>query len=702
MARTARNGFTLFEVVIALSILAVMLALPAINLKRRHQQLSSAGAAQILAEALQSERLKAMSGQPRALVFSTSNGSTALTRSAGLLSGFDQPVSEGVVQLTQNDANLVVYVGPPSGNGILPPVVFLEGGAFEPSNWLPPDFHQEMTLIFLPNGAVTSRGIPLDQDGAFKFVCAQQAQLGQGTTLTWGGEADPPSFSLERASAPFTVAITPAGSMSVTPGAPGVHLGGDMPAPLVSGAPPALLRGSGGSAEFADLNIFPVPEGGDIGGSTTATLTADDYLLLTTTALHSDGRDLIVRWSVEPHSSNLSQGEGSYSDHFRRMDFDLVALLKEHSIAWRPPHDAVGGDRYTLTVELDDGNGQVTRSTEAMLDEVVIVERGKLMLLQFELGMRVMNLDGSNPRSVPGLGALEPGTGVSADGQRIVSTAKHPAETEPGTLKLLRTLYSDGTEVARIGVAENLQIQAPGIAPGGERVSFLARRLDRPSKSIQDPYFLYTANFDGSDVQPVIDQDTGDPINAGMPHTRANILLAHNDDGFYGDPLNPGQGTFGKANNSTAWSPDGNVILFPKTIGTWDHAATGIARCTLTGPNIGTVDWLKAPVPGADLEDNYDYYFPAWGFGDKICYTEEHGIGTHGVVYDINTGVETVLTAPIQVAFLAPSPASADEIFINAFDVAGGYTRVYRMRGLGAPQLILDDGNHVHTMIVAR
>lgn len=360
------RGFTLVEILVCLSLLALLASLSLLGLQGRNSRFSSRALAEILVEELRRARQSAITEQiPVAVGLPTANGTLPTSQSLYVATGQSMAHVSRILDFSGSHSGQVLFcgvLGPSDISFPLHPGGQREG--FQPQNWLNnPNLSSnpltnDYCLIFTPDGAVTSNGLPLHQ-GAYHLMVA--------SGLTFGATAAPPSqdgttsrlayFEPLTAGSPRYVEVTRAGVVHqvdhLVPALSQTEEPMPATAPARSVTPlPAL------NPAAAAIHILPKPSLAIPGVN--VTMVAGQRVTLAVNATEPGGHDLYLEWTAQRQSSNVSPSNGTFSHNGpQRMRWDASQGVWTGQWDWECPLDASPDDKFDFSCQLGDGTGQV-------------------------------------------------------------------------------------------------------------------------------------------------------------------------------------------------------------------------------------------------------------------------------------------------------------------------------------------------------
>lgn len=388
-----RAGFSLIEVLGALSLLAVLLALSLSLLSPRKSASSARLGAELIASILRDTRQSAVTnGLPSAVGLPTQGGTQGVADSCYQLVGRENPKLTRVVKLASESANCQLFLGSypgPSWSSVRPSGLLDSPNV--PAGWNPQGSNDPI-LLFWPNGTVTSN-LPHD-GGEYRFVVGQNLAAAGG--------------QLSAAYLPYTVSVSLLGSIDTQPGIPGANAALTLARPFSSSAAGSVSRSFGPnhspSLVAPYLEVSPPVQASTLADvslpGSTVTVALDGSLTLETFAQDPDGDRLLCKWwATGPRpDSRFSHPLGN------AMEWDSGRNCWISRWSFFPPPSANPGEQYTLHCEVSDGRGGTTGPADVGVQlpvastlstrKIVYVE-GNYWALQGSLW--TVNWDGTNP-----------------------------------------------------------------------------------------------------------------------------------------------------------------------------------------------------------------------------------------------------------------------------------------------------------------
>ncbi len=379
-----RRGFSLAEILIAVSLLALMMGIAVINLRAPRSRASSRGAAAVLASALRQSRQQAISeGRAVALGLASDNGSKAHSSGYYQLIGEIHPQIFSRTSFEHDFDGSAIYSGQyPGPNWGTAYPADLDLNSFTLGAWQAP-FPQDHLVVFLPNGLAVS-DLPLG-DGAYRLVVARGFQYTPGNPAQLSSAQEPHVISIRPTGEVFEdkSSAIPNEVCFSGPGAllPHTTVAGNRPPALVA---PYLRTNPDINLDFVD-SVAP---------GSTATIPANGLLTYVVYAQDVDGDQLWCKWNG-PGNFSATKGVGN------RMVWDEANKRWEGQWTWQVPPTAKAGDKFTLECQVYDNQGGVTSPVDvglAMPRPQVVTQQSIVCAMQ--KGVYIMSWDGTHAKQI--------------------------------------------------------------------------------------------------------------------------------------------------------------------------------------------------------------------------------------------------------------------------------------------------------------
>jgi len=372
-----KKGFTLLEVMMVLLILSVFTVMALQSLNRGRHKAGAEGLASILSEELKRTRQEAIARRrPTALILPTNNGRASATRSFYIMEGETLPRIVRSRNYPSEFGGADIFMGrwPLSGGAWSATSLSVPGSKwsqFRVDTWLPSSAQalNDYCFVFLPDGTVQTNDL-LSLDNRYHLVVAAGASYPAGAsnaTLTGTGEA-------------YTISISPIGGVSVSRGVYGASSAlasvGQHSTSVSHQAPQAIVVAKETPLPLTDMpEILPRPNPNTLPDTNPpdALITKEQYVSLEMRAKSTSGEQLFCKWVVEGPDPSDPNKKGAFSIQSEdvgngaggRMEWDQnlnngVGAWRA-TWQWRPPPNALPGERYKLTCEVQNiGSGEGT------------------------------------------------------------------------------------------------------------------------------------------------------------------------------------------------------------------------------------------------------------------------------------------------------------------------------------------------------
>ncbi len=434
--RSQSHGYSLLEILMALALLGILIAITTVSLRSRTEQEGPRGLAIALASELRAARSEAQkSGQLVAVCFPSDEKKNSLSRSAVIRRG----AQKGAVWRNlsfESEFAATIFLGT------------WPGSELELTD-LPPSWNtstrNEIAIFFRPDGTAFSNDLPA-VDGALPIVI--------GSALM--GNFSGPTGQLAGAVNPQTIWVSSSGSIQVEPNKVAV---GTLPSAgekHLSVASLDLKELPSSSPEIINPVLYPEPvdddEGTGIGQSFVQLHPFQksgeqlEYGLATieVNAKDADGGPLSYVLSAESVDSSGDPGNFTIPELKGPMKFVLDRKTNQYLwkavVSWRPPPGAPTDSTYflTLTVIDPEGNEAIASSKAGLLPKITALPPARIAMVTSNNRLFITNLDGGGEvRANPGETDKMPF--FSRDGSQLFTF--HPGASG----HTLRSRLSDGT-----------------------------------------------------------------------------------------------------------------------------------------------------------------------------------------------------------------------------------------------------------------
>ncbi|MFN8610384.1 MAG: hypothetical protein U0931_22795 [Vulcanimicrobiota bacterium] len=508
--RSRRPGFSLMEMMMVASLTAVTIGLMLVNTKGGRRQVTCETLGVALVEELRQARALAISSQtPVGVIFPGTDASGSpqpVSCSFYQLEGWSNPKVTRVRKMQGDFPGLAIFQGswsvdpsqlrnPSSVNQANPSVLGDKWADWQLDNWLPASAHRDYCFIFTPDGRVHTNDLP-------SFDHAYHILVSNGVA-SYAGASPPSNTRMSSQPAYFQpTSLGPTCTISLDAGG-GISLSSGV---LASSGGVQVLR-SASVAPFnsavprLDGHIQPVPDtpvvkisslGPNPAPGTDVSVSPDGYITLEANVgdTAKSGERLYCNWKVTPQSGNVGTGPSDYSIPVAggrgvAMDWDPKTTRWRSTWEWRPPANARGGDKFDLSLVIQDSSG--TSLTAEVQKKVVVCPPGEVYFgsgstfLFLAYGGR-MNLDGSARREMqfPPFSTGNPSPkgevflGASAEGSRLVvgSPRENPDTSPTGIGWAMYITNRDGTSFFRVSNNPAQACECASLSPFGNLVAY--------------------------------------------------------------------------------------------------------------------------------------------------------------------------------------------------------------------------------------
>jgi prepilin-type N-terminal cleavage/methylation domain-containing protein len=535
------RGFTLLEMVSAVALLGLLLALSLGRHGSERKRASSEGLAHLMASELRAARAEAMAQSRPIAVCWPANGSPicqSFYRIEGQSKGHRVPGRD----LSSEYPGAYIANGF-WGNATIAPE---PGRAWlDVAGWLPQDF-TDFALIFGPDGRVTSNDLPRI-DGNYQLLvvsaldATSESPPGQGLL-----ETTPPYFHLKRVASPHAIVISPSGSITYQPGASGLQVEAHPFAMSLSPSPPPSMS----SPSFVAPTVASVSLQAPARLDRVGTVVPGGTLGVEVKGVDPSGDDLFLEWKAIK-TSGVGTDSGYFSEPGRYpMRWNPRSALWESSISWVPPQDGVVGDTFELQFTMSNSAGSVLSTGFSQLTGITIVEDSVIYTSGKE-GLYKVHKNGTGQEQVipdPNIGLMGGSVDVSPDGSKVLWVRPVPSNGSQVAL-MVSDAAGGGTQVlltssdtgmspcwnetgTRIFYLQGGRVMTMN-ADGSERVQVLPAPPAPPHWTLAiSPDGAYLATQVGFDLYiGKLDQSTDPPTIAYW----TNLTSAHSPEGQLGN-----------------------------------------------------------------------------------------------------------------------------------------------------------------------
>ena len=489
---------------------AITVGLLLVNTKGGKRQVTCETLGVALVEELRQARALAISSQtPVGVIFpgtDTSGTAQPVSCSFYQLEGWVNPKTTRVRQMGGDFPGLAIFQGSwavdssqlrnPSGvNQANPTVLGDKWADWRLDNWLPASAHRDYCFVFTPDGRVHTNDLPAF-DHAYHILVSNgvAGYSGAATPANTQMSVQPAYFQPTSLGATCTIAIDAGGGISLSPGL----LASSGGVQIISSASMDPLKSA---VPHLDSHIQPVPDtpvvkisslGPNPAAGTDVSVSPDGYITLEANVgdTAKSGERLYCNWKVTPQTGNVGTGISDYSIPVAggrgvAMDWDPKTARWRSTWEWRPPADARGGDKFNLSLVVQDSSG--TDLTAEIQKKVVVCPPGEVYFGQgftflFLAYPARMNLDGSARRAVfiPPFSAANPPAkgevflGASAEGSRLVlgSPRENPDTSDAGIGFAIYVTNREGTSLYRVSNNPADPCECASLSPFGNLVVY--------------------------------------------------------------------------------------------------------------------------------------------------------------------------------------------------------------------------------------
>lgn len=462
------RGFTLVELMVAVSLAAILLGVIGFNFRGQSKRASSKSVAVSLSEALREARLQSLAEQrPVAVVLPSDGGSRPHSKGFFVLKGYGQGKLVRIRDFSgEADGEMFVGLWPlnsPYSNSMgiaAPPTEVLDL-----NTWLPTSMAKDYAFVFLPNGTVQTNDLPAF-DGSYHILtgtgfqyAATSPPAGLATVSTAPGY-----FAPSRAADAYTVSLSYYGKVTVTQGVlddSGSVATGPGPSSGTTAATTVAPAGSTSNAPtFDKIVVTPELDPALIPPGTDTVVRVGDHLTLTVTATDSDNDELFCEWTGTTGNFS-SPGE-------TRMEWNEKLQKRVSVWTWTPPSTALPGDSFTLTCKVRDENGNVAAPIVGSVIDVTAVEQGTIHYLRGNVPYTCRpDGSGDRPLETAALGNWREVHALST-GNRMCFSYIPPGKT----LYEIWTANLDGSNSRRLLAIPGQQLEWARMNPQGTAVAW--------------------------------------------------------------------------------------------------------------------------------------------------------------------------------------------------------------------------------------
>jgi len=366
-----RQGFTLYEILVSVAVLASVMVLALANGRTAASSSQPHAVAEILAGEFRQAHQRALAEhRPVAVVVPSQGNSRPHSNSVYIMAGEEKPRPSRVVDFSREFPLAVVGVAHWSlGSG----VTTLDPPVKEPMDvnaWAGSGF-KDYAFVYDASGRLHTNMLP-NFGGAYHLVVSTGLDYSQSNPAS---STSPPlsHFALSRVSQAYTLRLTPSGGVQLSKGLLEAsssvaqltnNLGGTAPAARVP-----VNTSPNQDPVIASLDFAPKLPAGGAGGST-AFVDKNGFLSLKVKAQDPEGGPLYINWTADG-------GTFSYKGRVR-MQWNQQAQAWTSTWEWRPPFPFVAGQKYALTCQVADPLGAVVSLADPALQAVEPISGGRI------------------------------------------------------------------------------------------------------------------------------------------------------------------------------------------------------------------------------------------------------------------------------------------------------------------------------------
>jgi type II secretory pathway pseudopilin PulG len=350
MFRSPAKAFSLLEVLFALALATIVLAIGFRFIPSAPSRAATMGLAEEVAEELRQARQQALSEhQPIAVVFPSANGTIPISKGLYILRGEDTPAIVKTRRFDAEYGDTAVFAGlwptPDSSS----PTVRAKDEDFDLATWL--GAVSDPAIVFLPSGVVRST-LPSYN---------QRIGLLVSSRFVYAGNQANSAFR------PQTIWVNPLGAVTIETGAPASVTQSESGDTVNAVLPPVLDTPGPDSPVITAVRTEPdfradgLYSPADIWGG----LRPGEYATLIVEATDINGGPLTTNWTGGGTFSSATEG---------RMEWDSDTALWRAVWTWTPPAEPPdpAGTIYSLSCQIQDPQGNTTVSTPLLSPKFVL------------------------------------------------------------------------------------------------------------------------------------------------------------------------------------------------------------------------------------------------------------------------------------------------------------------------------------------
>ncbi len=506
-----RRGVTIAEILVSISLMAMVAAALVLNIRGPRYKAESQGAAEVLAEELRTAQQTAISGRvPVALAIPSANGTQPWARSYYTLRGTVAPKVVRKREFGGDFPHARVFCGywpldsaalndPSQGLTGANPQLGSPSDNFDFSAWGAP-VPQDYTLVFMPDGSVRSNGMPMF-DGAYHLLVCND--VGYGGASTPAGVAAPliSYFTPSQVASPQTITIAALGGISIDGGVTAVSSGTvalveSQGTPSGPSCPALTVKTS--SPVIAAIDALPPVNPDGLPPGVDAACGPDGYLTMVTYAVDNQGGPLYCTW-------NASGGKFSRLGRLE-MDYDAASNKWVSTNQWAPPYNPSPADQYSVSVRVEDDVNHVTVRNFGSTGKVGIVTGGTIVYSSIrgnEQEICAVRPDGTRAqrfRHGPDLEYVwDTDPVLSPDGSKIAFVSDRTGDEE------IFVMNSDGTGLINLSNDWSSDYGPLTWSPDSTRVAWTSDRTGCQN--------IYCCRTDGNGLTAMTGETISDAIN---------------------------------------------------------------------------------------------------------------------------------------------------------------------------------------------
>ena len=530
---SSQRGFSLPELLVALVIMALMAAFAVLSLPRALSKSYSEALAMSVSSELRLAHQAAIATQrPVAVCLPSAGGLSPCSQSIYIVSGRSQAHVTRSVSYAGDFPQAVLFEGiwPLAAGAVSlsPPSLGVPPAGLTISSWLSPSMQQDYCLVFLPNGTVTSNGLPYYGTG-YHLVAAAGARYGGPTSLSSAPSPGPTYFPATGLGQPWTITVSQQGLVTTGKGLDNqdgsvADIAGTLAVGAMPMAPGAQALGAS-NPNLQTMSVLPVPpSSGILPLGANVSVSAGSYITLQVYATDNSGRDLFVSWTGSGGNFSFPAQE--------RMQWSDAQQRWQSNWQWSPPNGAPVNSTYSLQCSLGDGiNATII---PAAGQTALVPATYPIYLTGVTQGFVRINPDGSGFQQLNTLlhttGQSPASLGPSADGTKFLADVKINGGSGPSIL----TLTGKNGDIINTFVAPTMALWAR-LSRSGNKICYA---LDTPPGTIvangdnSNPVGIYPAGaevYTPAAFSPDASQVALVNGTTGPSNTTGQLLVANSD-----------------------------------------------------------------------------------------------------------------------------------------------------------------------------